>query len=229
MTKKTIGVFDKPSNQNLIGELNGKNYDVFLLPRVVTFAAKTSFELDLLKFDWLIFTDCHAVEYFLQLLTDINLDTFNLDSLRICAIGEAVSDSLRMFQIHADVIPSKLDDKIVFKLICDYQSPNNVRFLITEKNTHLAELLRIEHADVTEIEFYQAEPIADLSKLKVLIQNGAVDEVIFNSPAEVNDWKLLMSPNDFTGSFSEINAVATDNQTFQYLFESGLKPQLYRQ
>jgi uroporphyrinogen-III synthase len=228
MTKKTIGVFDKPSNQKLIGELNGKNCDVFLLPKVVTFATEISFEFDLLQFDWLIFTDCHAVEYFLQLLKENNLDTFNLDSLRICAIGEAVSDSLRMFQIHADVIPSKLDDEIVFKLICDYQSPNKVCFLITEQNTNLAELLRTEKADVTEIELYRAEPIADLSKLKVLIQNGAFDEVIFNSPAEVNDWKLLMQPNDFTQSFNEINAVATDNQTFQYLFESGLKPQLYR-
>jgi uroporphyrinogen-III synthase len=228
MAEKTIGIFDKPSNQKLIGELQAKEFNVFLLPQIETLPLNNVFNFEPTGFDWLVFTDCYAVEYFLQMLTDNELDKFELDNLRICAIGEAVSDKLRMFQIHADVIPSKLDTQNVFRAICDYRSPTELRFLITEKNTKLADLLRTANTEVTEISIYRTTVVAESAKLKVLIQNGAIDEVIFTSPNEVNDWKLLVSPNDFSLSFNDILPTAIDAQTFQYLYEYGLKPKYYR-
>jgi uroporphyrinogen-III synthase len=227
MAEKTIGVFNKPSNQKLIDELQAENFNLFLLPQIEISPLNNTFNFEPSNFDWLIFTDCYAVEYFLQMLTDTRLDKFELDNLRICAIGEAVSDKLRMFQIHADVIPSKLDDKNVFRAICDYQTPNALRFLITDKNTDIADLLRTANAEVTEISIYRTEIAGETSKLKILIQNGAVDEVVFTSPNEVNDWKLLMSPTAFGSSFNDVLPSAIDAQTFQYLYEHGLKPKYY--
>jgi uroporphyrinogen-III synthase len=228
MSEKTIAVFNKPSNQKLIGELKAKQIDVFLLPQIETSAVNNLFDLKLNQFDWLIFSDCYAVEHFLQLLELNDSDKFELDNLRICAIGEAVSDKLRMFQIHADVIPSKLTNEHIFQAICDYQSPAELRFLLTEKNTNLADLLRNANADVIEINVYQTKIADETSKLKVLIENGAVDEVIFASPNEVNDWKLLISPNNFVSSFNEIKPLAIDAQTFQYLYEHGLNPRYFQ-
>jgi uroporphyrinogen-III synthase len=228
MSEKTIAVFNKPSNQKLIGELKAKYFDVFLLPQIETSAVNNLFDLKLNQFDWLIFTDCYAVEHFLQLLELNDSDKFELDNLRICAIGEAVSDKLRMFQIHVDVIPSKLTNEHIFQAICNYQSPAELRVLLTEKNTNLADLLRNANADVIEINVYQTKIAGETSKLKVLIENGAVDEVIFASPNEVNDWKLLISPNKFVSSFDEIKPLAIDAQTFQYLYEHGLNPRYFQ-
>lgn len=228
MIEKTIGVFNKPSNQKLIGELKANNYNVFLLPQIETVNQINETKILLNEFDWIIFTDCYAVEHFLQMLDDNNLDKFELDNLRICAIGEAVSDKLRMFQIHADVIPSKLFDKNIFQAIYDYQNPDKIRFLITENNTNLAKLLRDSNAKTVEISTYQTKISGEYAKITVLIQNGAIDEVIFTSPNEVNDWKLLISTNNFVSSFNEITPLATDAQTFQYLYEHGLKPRNYK-
>jgi uroporphyrinogen-III synthase len=228
MSEKTIGIFQKPSNQKLIGELKAKQIDVFLLPQIETSSVNNLSGLKLDQFDWLIFTDCHAVEHFLQLLEENKADKFELDNLRICASGEAVSDKLRMFQIHADVIPSKLTDDNIFQAICDYQIPSGLRFLLTEKNTNLANLLRNANAGVIEITVYQTKIVGESSKLKVLIENGAIDEVIFTSPNEVNDWKLLISPNNFVSSFNEIIPLAIDARTFQYLYEHGLNPRNYQ-
>jgi uroporphyrinogen-III synthase len=227
MSEKTIAVFDKPSNQSLINELKEKKCHVFLLPQIETSALDILPNFELNHFDWLVFTDCYAVEYFLQMLEEQSLNKFELDDLRICAVGEAVSDRLRMFQVHADVIPSKLDDKSVFQAICDYELPNGQCFLITEKNTNLADLLRKANAEIVELLICQTKDITELPKLKVLIQNGAVDEVIFTSPFEVNDWKLLLSPTDFASSLNEIKPLVIDAQTFQYLYEHGLKPRYY--
>jgi uroporphyrinogen-III synthase len=228
MSEKTVGVFNKPSNQKLIGELKAKEYIIFLLPQIETLPANNLTNFKPNQFDWLIFTDCYAVEYFLQMLEENESDKFELDNLRICAMGEAVSDKLRMYQIHADVIPSKLTDEHTFQAICDYQSPSELRFLLTEKNTKLADLLRNSNAKLIELLIYETKIVGESSKLRVLIENGAVDEVIFTSPNEVNDWKLLISPNDFISSFNEIKPLAGDAQTFRYLYEHGLNPRNYQ-
>ncbi len=229
MSEKTIGVFNKPSNQKLISQLKAKNINVFLLPQIETSSVNNLSGLKLNQFDWLIFSDCYAAEHFLQLLELNELDKFELDNLRICAIGEAVSDKLRMFQIHADVIPSKLTDESVFQAICDYQTPNGLRFLLTEKNTNLADLLRNAQANVIEITVYKTKIIGETPKIRVLIKNGAVDEVIFTSPNEVNDWKLLITSNNFISDFNEIKPLAIDVQTHGYLIEHGLNPTYFQQ
>jgi uroporphyrinogen-III synthase len=224
MSEKTVGVFNKPSNKNLINDLKSKKYDIFLLPQIETTSNFDSFMFEPNNYDWLIFTDGYAVEYFVQMLETNSLDKFELDSLRICVFGEAVADNLRLHQIHADVIPPKIDENIIFKSICDYQLPNNLRFFITANQSQLSNLLKNKQAKVFESATYKTKVTEDALKLKILIKNGAIDEVIFTSPNEVTDWKVLISPDDFTSNFEDITPIAADAQTFQYLFEHGLKP-----
>jgi uroporphyrinogen-III synthase len=227
MSEKTVGVFNKPSNQKLISEIKSNGANIFLLPHIETSLQNDLPNFDPNQFDWIIFTDCYAVDYFMQMLENNNLDKFELDNLRLCAIGEAVSDKLRMFQIHADVIPSKLDDETIFQSICNYELPKNIRYFITEKNTNLTKLLQNANAKVIETAIYQTK-FSDAAKINVLIKNGAFDEIVFTSPNEVNDWKIITSSDNFISSFYEIIPFAYDTQTFQYLYEHGLKPRNYR-
>jgi uroporphyrinogen-III synthase len=224
MSQKTVGVFNKPSNKQLINDLKLKNYDIFLLPEIQVSSNCDSMIFDPKQFDWLVFTDCYSVDFFVQMLETKNLDKFELDNLRICVFGEAVADKLRLYQIHADVIPPKIDIDTIFQSICNYQTPNKLRFFLTEERSELSSLLKHEQAEIFECVTYKSEIKGEWAKLNVLIKNGAIDEVIFASPNEVNDWNLLISPQDFVLSFNEIMPIATDSQTFQYLFEHGLKP-----
>jgi uroporphyrinogen-III synthase len=224
MSEKTVGVFNKPSNKNLINDLKSNKCDVFLLPQIETSSNCNSIIFDPNKYDWLIFTDCYAVEYFVQMLETNSLDKFELDNLRICVFGEAVADTLRLHQIHADVIPPKIDENVIFQSICDYELPIDLRFFITDYHLQLSSLLRRQKAEVFEFVTYNFEPLKESLKLQTLIKSGAIDEVVFTTPNEVNDWKFIISPDDFLSTFEDIQPIAADAQTFQYLFEHGLKP-----
>jgi len=95
-TEKTYAIFDTAASRKIIGDLEKRRAKVILFPPIET--EKINFErsaeifADLHRFDWLIFTDVLAVEYFLESLAEIDFDLYALDDLRVCALGEAVSD-----------------------------------------------------------------------------------------------------------------------------------------
>lgn len=228
---KTYAVFDRPANRKIITGLEEQGAKVFKIkfPEIET--AKLLDE-DLQKmqnpidFDWLVFPDVFAVEIFLQKLEASNFDFFELDAVRICAFGEAVSDRLRFVQIHSDVIPANFHPENIFQAISDFAVEiENLRFLIlkrTESLCELSNLLRAEKADVSEIEIYQFKADPEFSKVKALLTGGAVDAFLFNSPEEVFAFANLFG--DLT--FEDLRLSSNDETTRQTIkgfdFEKGL-------
>lgn len=204
--EKTIGIINYAANRKVIENLRAKGYKVILLPALKIYKIQNNSEINeiiakLLGFDWLIFTDIFAVDFFVEILLEKDFDLFELDNLRICAYGEIVADRLRFSQIHADVIPRKLSSELLLKDIKNYIASDNViddlSFLVIkeeEAEITLTQKLKSITRNVSEISVYNAktDTYENLPKLKTLINCGAFDEIMFFSAEDLMSFKKII-------------------------------------
>jgi uroporphyrinogen-III synthase len=218
MNQKTFAIFDTPLNKKIISELSSNNQNLILFPQL-TKAAVNIKQFELTSFDWLIFTDINTVEFFVQCLENRNVNLFELDEIRVCAFGETVSDKLRLRQLHADVIPAKLDAQTVISAIKEYELDfDSQRFLIinaTNSNNRLAHAFESETASFDILSVYEFDKVEISAKLKALLKGGAIDEFILNSPEDVCDFNTIIDEVDVIVS-------ATDSIVYQNIKEHGL-------
>lgn len=229
--EKVYGLFDSPANKKLISEISAAGAKIILFPGVETFLisdAQTRETLSNLNgFDWLIFSDVYAVEFFLLALAESNVDLFEIDHLRVCAYGESVADRLRFAQLHADVIPSSVRLEDVFQALSDYISEDEfekLNFLILREKASQAELknkLESVKANVAELPIYAAKDAENESvvKIKTLLRGGAIDEFIFTSPFDVLNLAHLFPNENLETVLSETAIHAQDNAAAQSLKE----------
>lgn len=236
-SSKTVGIFRNPLNKKLVELFESQGKKVFEFPALEKKRADLSeTELDLFRnifdFDWIIFSEIFTVEFFLEILEEQNFDFYDLDSVKIFSLGEAVADSLRFRQIHSDVIPPKNNVKAAFTALSDYLSAENkfsgLRFLILKEvaeNSELANLLSENFAEIREVEIYKIEDQneSEISKLKALLVGGAIDEFVFSSPEEVFSLFKLLGNECFAQILSEIKIQTLNEITQQTLFEFGIK------
>ena len=238
--EKTYALFETPLNKKLIVQLSKNSAKIFYFPPLETEKNNLNDkEIALIKsinnFDWMIFTDVLAVDYFLESLTENEIDFFELDALRVCAFGETVADRLRFVQIHADLIPNNLAINSIFSDIGIYVGENNLaglEFLLIKGNStdsEIGELLKNKGAKLSELQIYKAK-IAnkkEIAKMKTLIKGGAIDEFIFSAPEDLIAFKYYFSDDDLEELLAEIKISAVDANTFQHLRENNFKPQYY--
>jgi uroporphyrinogen-III synthase len=222
--EKTYALFDSPFNQKRIAEIE----------QAIIFPQITTLEIDyddsplqnLAGFDWLIFPDVYAVEYFVGALEKLGVDLYELDALRVLAYGEAVADRLRFSQLHADVIPSSIKTSDVWQALEDYifEEFDHLIFLVLQERTAKIEIVE-KLPRVTELPIYSAE-IADetaIPKLKALLKGGAIDEFIFSSHYDVLNLAQIFQTENLAELLEGIELTATDNLTLQSLQEFRLK------
>ena len=223
---KTVGIVENPKNKKLIANLEKQGNTVILFPEPKTELIKNGAEImkNLSDFDWLIFTDLHSVDYFLELLEENEINFFELDALQICAVAEAVADRLRFQQLHSDVIPPKNQATSVVSALDDYifdqDEFSGLKFLIIKELNSKGEisvLLSEKKADITEISIYQSvfQDSAQIPKLKALVKGGGIDEFIFTAPEDVFDVSQLFNGEKLGEVFSEIKITAKDEITLQ--------------
>lgn len=233
-TDKQYGIVSSPTSQSLISEMRGKDIDfrVFPSPRLKlkrqNYAGKKILR-NLAGFDWLILTDILAAEYFLKTLENEQIDLFDLDLIKVCALGEAVSDRLRFSQIHADLVTSDNNPHTVIRALQDFvmTALKSVRFLLVQDDKIFqslsGELPRLEKLDVYLTENTNS---IELAKLKALIQGGAIDVFLFCSIEEIESLRLLFPEvhlKDFLGG-SEV--IALEPRVYQSLREKEIKARL---
>jgi len=235
-TQKTYALIANPLNNRLIARLKENNEEIIIFPAVKTIGARLNetaveFIRNPSAFDWIVFTDTFAADYFIEAMREYGTDFFELDDLTVCALGEAVADRLRFVQIHADVIPSNVNDETVFSTISQYAGGeiSRQRLLVLRENSKIfefVEMLKSENAAVEKLSIYEAafdnEP--ELTKIKTLLTGGAIDEFVFSSAEDVAALKLLYAENDLVKILTDIKAFATTEIAFQTLQENGLRP-----
>lgn len=242
MNKITYALFLTPINKQIISQLQTQEKKVFFIPGIETEklgldefaenAVKTS-----VNFDWIIFTDIFTVDYFIEFLREFEIDPFDLDSVRICAFGEVVSDRLRFSEIHADIIPSSIETESVFKSINNYlagEDFSKLKFLIFKEFTNqidLTEKIKTANSEVSEISLYKIleRDKPETAKIKALITGGAIDEIIFSDPADLVAFKRIFPNADSQNIFSGIRFSAANEVMFQMLGEYGFRPVFFNQ
>ncbi len=234
---KTYAFFETQLNKKLAVRLVEQSASFFQFPPLeIEDTALNNEELDLLKniieFEWLIFTDVLAVDYFLQTSTENELDFFELDAVRVCAFGEVVADRLSFNQVHADVIPNEINAQTVFSAISFYAGENNLNnlklLLIKEKSADfgIVNLFKETNAELIELPIYRAQISgkSETIKLKTLLKNGAIDEFIFSAPEDLIALRhYFPDENELKTIFEEVKASAIDANIYQNLKENEIK------
>lgn len=239
---KTYAIFAKPINKKLAAELRADtNSSLIEFPAItaeeIVLDANAEIILEEISaFDWLIFPDVYSVEFFLKALEARVFDFFSLDEARICAFGEAVSDKLRFMQIHADVIPARINSASIFTTLYDYlldeSEFENQKFLLIKEQSYKSDLkilLRKNGAKVTELAFFQLDAVSETNKTKLeaLTRGGAIDEFIFTEPTDVFNLKFLFG-EDLKTLLADTSVAATDEVTFKTLREHELRPLYFK-
>lgn len=237
LEKKTYAVFANAANKKLISDLEKNGCKVFRFPTLETEKiyldeAKREFLKKITNFDWLVFTDIYSVEFFLQALDENGLDYFEIDAVKVCALGEAVSDSLRFVQLHADVIPDTRKTEKVFSAIKDYlytDEIKNLKFLLVKEISQICKLtekLKENGAEVFELSVYQAKISNknEIVRLKTLLSVGAVDEFVFSSAADFVALQFYFAGESIADFLAEIQISATSEIVFQTAKELNFRP-----
>lgn len=230
-----IVVVTRPKQQadELKLELERLGARVILFPTIEIAAPESYADLDaaiknLSDYDWLVLTSANAAEHFLQRLAANNAETFELDFLRVCAIGEATAERLRLAQIHIDVLPADSHAEAVFAALSDYlggiETFENLRFLLPRSNIgrdYLPLKLREAKAIVDAPIAYQTvlPRNAETGKLKALLQGGAIDCLTFTSPSTFKNFVKLLSDFDLTKMLKEIAIACLGKTTAQTVRE----------
>jgi uroporphyrinogen III methyltransferase/synthase len=238
---KTYAIFSGAANKKIISQMRDAGGEIIEFPSAVAVknvlsSAEKNFIENVSDFEWIIFPDVYAVEFFLEALAETQIEFFELDLLRILAFGEAVADRLRFVQVHADVIPARIDAESVFKALSDYlfdeEEFKNLRVLLPKEsssNPALTEMLRRKKSEATELNIYtlKTENAAGLTRLKALLKGGAVDEFVFASAAEVSNLAALFDEK-LKDLLAGTSVSATDETTFQTLREYELRPLYFK-
>lgn len=233
LPEKTIGIIDHPKNKKLIANLEkqGNKPILFPEPKASLISNESEKFQDLTDFEWLIFTDLNSVECFLQVLEKNEVNFFELDVLRICALGEAVADRLRFELLHSDVIPPNNETESIFSALSDYIFDDNeitgMKFLIVKESnakSEISNLLTEKKASVIELPVYQSvfPNSAQIPKLKALVKGGGIDEFLFTAPEDVFSLAQIFQNEDLGKAFAEIKITAKDEMTRQTLIEHRL-------
>lgn len=236
LENKTV-VVTRPREQvaELRFELEKLGATVVLFPTIEIAAPDSYADLDcavnnLSDYDWLIFTSANAVEHFLKRLAANGLETAELDYLRVCAVGDATFERLRVAQIHVDVLPNEQNAVGVFAALAEYLGGEielrDLRFLFPRSaiaRETLPAKLRESGAKVSDPIAYKtvlpAKP--EIGKIKALLESGAVDCIAFSSPSAFKNFVQILANNNLNLLLESIALACIGETTAQTVREHG--------
>jgi uroporphyrinogen III methyltransferase/synthase len=186
---------------------------------------------NLFGYDWLVFTSANAVEHFLRRLASLGKDVSELDSLRVCAVGDATSERLVAAHVHVDVVPQKFRAEGVFAALESYlggrEQFENLNFLLPRAavaRDFLPRALEAAGARVDCVTAYRTvrPETTDRARAEALLVGGGVDCVTFTSSSTVHNFAQLFDTRDLRGLLSGVRVACIGEVTAQTAAEYGL-------
>jgi uroporphyrinogen-III synthase len=161
---------------------------------------------DLYGYDWLIFVSKHAVQTFLERLDARGHEVSELDSLRVCAIGEPTVALLEDAQVHIDVIATNFNAAAVVNEIATYvggrDSLQRLNVLIPQAaigREYLKPALEEASARADVLMAYRTVADSDatrLTALQTMLHTSSIDAVTFSTSSDVQSFARLFDTND---------------------------------
>ncbi len=239
MCGRTILLGATAQDRQLATELEIQGARVISWPRAHTRALEDFSILDeaignLFGYDWIIFGNIYAVEYFLRRFYSLGHETSKLDELRVCAIGEATVQTLSASQVHIDLPIDILSVKSVTRALESYFNESHVlqgvNFLIpsaaiTAEPLH--EYLREAGARVDVVRTYRTtSDSSGLTQLKAILAGDGIDCAFFTCASEITDLTVLFDTNDLSQTFAGVAIGCIDPITTKTAASHSLRPDL---
>lgn len=191
---------------------------VAVQPSTTSDAIKEAIE-NLYGYDWVIFVSEDAVHFFLKQLREGARDVSDLDSLRVCAIGEQTATALERQQVHVDVMatnfaPHKLIDSLATYL-CGQDSLTRLNFLIPQAaigRAYLQDALEEAGARADVVPAYQTVADVDITPLialQTMLHTGSIDAVVFWQHKEIENFARLFDTRDLSNLLMQAKVVVS--------------------
>lgn len=187
---------------------------------------------NLYGYDWLIFIKRHSVSYFLERFRELGHEISELDSLRVCALGESTVESLEAAHVHVDLVPEQMGANAVVTALANYAGgPDGLRglnVLLPQAligrdylKDNLAEIGM--RADV--VASYRTVTLGDLTltRLQTLILNGGVDCLVLANRAGADSFAALFDLNDLSRLLRDIAVVSLDKSAAEAATRLGIR------
>ncbi len=203
-------------------------------PKLDIHAPETYAELDeaienLFGYDWLIFQNVNAVAFFLGRLQKLGHALSELDSVRVCAIGQEPLQQLEESRVHVDVIRDRFSIQPIFEAIENYVGGRaaflGLNFLVPSAGpwrTDLQKALEDAGARADLVTTYRTCSMSDSYRFNALLRGGAFDCVTFTSAAEVLELAQIFDAGELGELLREVAVVCTDQETAQCAAGFGL-------
>jgi len=149
------------------------------------------------KFDWIIFTSAHGVEFFMQRLNECGYENQSIP--RICAIGPATAASVKKFGHEAALIPKQYVAEGVLLTLADYhggiQHLTGLHILLPrakEAREFLPKALAEAGANVDVVPCYRTvQAKIDPDTIKKLSEKRP-DLLVFTSSSTINNLMVIL-------------------------------------
>jgi uroporphyrinogen III methyltransferase/synthase len=182
------------------------------------------------EYDWLVFTSPNGVttffDYFFKAFEDIRA----LGNLRIAAVGPATAARLKELHLRVDVVPEQYVAAKISKTIGEYESVDNLRFLIARAqvaNAELCKSLEGMGAIVDDVAFYKTVPeTEDLTGAVAQLTESGADWITFTSCSTVENFHARFDLPKLLKQFPGMKAVSIGPETTKGLSALGLHPTL---
>ena len=196
---------------NLTPQLESAGFQTIKWPKLhltplESFAALDQAIANLYGYDWIIFTNSEAVRFFVGRVEQQSREVSDLDTLRVCAIGEATAAALEHARVHVDVVATQTNPSaIIEQLATDaggIEHFDRLNFLVPQAaigRDYLKGHIENIGARADVVVSYQTVSNDDLTRLaglQSMLLTGSVDGVVFTSPDEVFELARVFDANN---------------------------------
>ena len=191
---------------------------------------------NLYGYDWIIFINIDAVRFFLERVEQQSREVSDLDSIRVCAIGETTSTALEHARVHVDVVAKETNPSAILEQLAVYaggvEHLDRLSFLLPQAaigRDYLKDPLENIGARVDVVNAYQTVADGDLTRLtglQSMLLTNSVDAVVFSRPAEVSELARVFDTNSPGVLLRNVLVVAADDATTNAAQEAGISQPL---
>ena len=139
------------------------------------------------RYDWLIFTSVHGVQAYFERLFANGKDVRSVAGTKVAAVGQTTAAELRARGINPDLVPERfISTELLPMLPSDQTGIRTAVVRAAEGRDELIDELRRRGGEVdVAIAYRTLAADYDLSELRELIANDAIDVVTFTSASTV--------------------------------------------
>jgi uroporphyrinogen III methyltransferase/synthase len=228
---------DDGQNRELTAELTRHGARVLVWPQIEIVEPDNYSALDeaiqnLFGYDWLIFSNTNAAEFFLRRLQNLGHEISELDVLCVCALDDATRQQLEEAQAHVDLVPEKPTTESGMAALETFvggrDSLRGLNFLLPRaaiSRDYLQQALGDAGARVDVVTAYRTAGShnSELVQLNALIEGGGVDCIVFTTPSSVRAFSQLFDTNHLSRLLREVVVACADEDTAQGAAEFGLR------